>query len=104
MGDSVQINHDVRIHMSTVHDENEIEYFSLFTNEDEIRKQDCGDVTMTLPIVDILEIALKSDKLKGVIVNPFGLYFKLNKPLLEMILKEYHENWEEEGAEDGENN
>ena len=87
VGDSVQFDHDVRIHMSTVHDENETEYFTFFTNEEEIRKQDCGNVIMTLPIADILEIGLKSEKTEGVIVNPFGLYFKLNKPLLKMILK-----------------
>ncbi len=105
VGDSVQFDHDVRIHMSTVHDENETEYFTFFTNEEEIRKQDCGNVIMTLPIADILEIGLKSEKTECVIVNPFGLYFKLNKPLLKMILKEYHENWETKGEhEDGKNN
>ena len=44
---------------------------------------------------DMMEIAYKSDKVQGLVINPFGKYVRLTKELLGFILKEFTENWQE---------
>ena len=39
------------------------------------------------------EIALDSDKVSGLVINPFGMYMKLDKNILKFLLNEY-ENYQ----------
>lgn len=96
-GDTVTLDHDVHMHMDTVtFVEDGDEWFYLFTNEEELRKQQCGNIIMSIPIYDMLEIAYKTDKIKGLVINPFGLYIRLDKKLLNVLLDEFRNNWNRE--------
>ncbi|MFQ7574630.1 MAG: SseB family protein [Lachnospira sp.] len=94
-GDTVSLDHDVRLRMDTVTQDKEEEWLYLFTSEAELRKQQCGNVIMSIPIKDMLQTALDSDKVSGLVINPFGKYVKLDKKILEFLLQEYEKEWEE---------
>ena len=72
------------------------EWFYFFTGEEESRRKQCGNVIMSIPLYDMMEIAYKSDKVQGLVINPFGKYVRLTKELLGFILKEFKENWQED--------
>ena len=38
---------------------------------------------MEIPFAEMFEAAEKSNKVNGVVINPFGKYFKLDKKLIE---------------------
>ena len=96
-GDTVTLNHDVRMHMDTVTSETEDgEWFFFFTNHEELKRQESGNVVMSVPLKDMLEISYHSNKVNGLVVNPFGRYVKLDKKLLKIILDEFNKNWKVE--------
>lgn len=95
-GDTLTLDHDVRLHMDTVTEGNGEEWFYFFTGEEELRRQQCGNVIMSIPIYDIMEIACKIEKVQGLVINPFGKYVQLTKELLGFILKEFTESWKED--------
>ncbi len=84
-GDTVTLDHEVRIRMDTVVAGDGEEWFYIFTNENEIHKQSVPDVVMEIPFADMFDIAGKSDKVAGVVINPFGRYFKADKKVIECI-------------------
>ena len=45
---------------------------------------------MSVPLSEMLEIALNSEKVKGVVINPFGKFIRLDKELLDIVLKEFN--------------
>lgn len=94
-GDTLTLDHDVRLHMDTVTEGKDEEWFYCFTGEEESRRKQCGNVIMSLPLYEMMEIAYKSDKVQGLVMNPFGKYVRLTKELLGFILKEFTENWQE---------
>lgn len=85
-GDTITLDHDVIMRVSTVTDENDKQWFCFFTNEDEFRRERNGDIIMQLHIREIMEFAYKSDEVQGLVVNPFGKFLKLDKEILEFIL------------------
>lgn len=93
-GDTVTLSHDVRIRMDTVTAGEGEEWLYIFTNEGEIHKQPVPDVIMEISFADIFDIAAKSDKVAGVVINPFGRYFKADKSVIECIY-EVFENMED---------
>ena len=84
-GDTVTLDHEVRIRMDTVAAGDGEEWFYIFTNEEEIHKKPVPDVVMEIPFTDMFDIAGKSDKVAGVVINPFGRYFKADKKVIECI-------------------
>ena len=95
-GDTLTLVHDVRLHMDTVTEGKDEEWFYFFTGEEESRLKQCGNVIMSLPLYEMMKIAYKSDKVQGLVINPFGKYVRLTKELLGFILKEFTENWQED--------
>lgn len=96
-GDTFRLNEDVRLRMDTVSEGKDEEWFCLFTSE-ELRKQQTGNVIMSLPISEMLETSVRSERVKGVVINPFGKFVRLDKDILKVILQEYNDNWK--GVED----
>ena len=84
-GDTVTLDHEVRIRMDTVAAGDGEDWFYIFTNEEEIHKKPVPDVVMEIPFTDMFDIAGKSDKVAGVVINPFGRYFKADKKVIECI-------------------
>lgn len=95
-GDTLTLEHDVRLHMDTVTEGKDAEWFYFFTGEEESRRQQCGNGIMSIPLYDMMEIAYKSDKVQGLVINPFGKYVRLTKELLGFLIKEFTDNWKEE--------
>ena len=85
--DTLTLNHDVRIRMDTVSAGEGEEWFYIFTNKDEIHKQPVPEVVMEIPFADMFDIAGRSDKVAGVVINPFGKYFKADKKVIECIFE-----------------
>ena len=84
-GDTITLDHDVRIRMDTVSEGDGEEWLYIFTNEDEIHKRSVPEVVMKIPFTDIFDIAVRSDQVAGVVINPFGKYFKADKKVIECI-------------------
>ena len=82
-GDTITLDHEVGIRMDTVTEGDGKEWFYIFTNGEEMHKKPVPDVVMEIPFAEILEAAKKSNKVNGVVMNPFGKYFKLDKKLIE---------------------
>lgn len=82
--------------MDTVTEGNDEEWLYFFTGEEEARRKQCGNVIMSIPLYDIMEMAYKSDKVQGLVINPFGKYVQLTKELLGFILKEFTDNRQED--------
>ena len=48
-------------------------------------KQPVPNVIMEIPFADIFDTAARSDRVAGVVINPFGRYFKADKKVIECI-------------------
>lgn len=73
-----------------------IEWLYIFTNEEESHKKPVPNVVMEIPFRQILEIGLHNDKVAGVVINPFGKYFKADKKVIECIFDACRQNMEDE--------
>jgi hypothetical protein len=82
--------------MDTVAAEDGIEWMYIFTNEEESHKKPVPNVVMEIPFRQILEIGLHNDKVAGVVINPFGKYFKADKKVIECIFYACRQNMEGE--------
>ncbi|MSC86183.1 hypothetical protein EAI89_20275 [Eubacterium sp. am_0171] len=84
-GDVVTLDHEVRFRMDTVAAGDGVEWFYIFTSEEEMHKKPVPEVIMEIPFADIFDIAGKNDKVAGVVINPFGRYFKADREVIECI-------------------
>lgn len=95
-GDRLTLDQEVRLRMDTVAAEDGIEWLYIFTNEEESHKKPAPNVVMEIPFRQILEIGLHNDKVAGVVINPFGKYFKADKKVIECIFDACRQNMEGE--------
>lgn len=95
-GDKLTLDQEVRLRMDTVTAEDGIEWLYIFTNEEESHKKPVPNVVMEIPFRQILEIGLYNDKVAGVVINPFGRYFKADKKVIECIFDACRQNMEGE--------
>ncbi|MGN1318209.1 MAG: ADP-ribosylglycohydrolase family protein [Lachnospirales bacterium] len=95
-GDILTLDCDVRMNLDTVTEGNNEEWFYFFTNKEGLSHLQFGNIIMSMQIYDIMEMAYKSDKVKGLVINPFGKYVKLTKEILGFILQEFTKNWKED--------
>ena len=95
-GDRLTLDQEVRLRMDTVAAEDGIEWLYIFTNEEEGHKKPVPNVVMEIPFRQILEIGLHNDKVAGVVINPFGKYFKADKKVIECIFDACRQNMEGE--------
>ena len=49
-GDTLTLDHDVRLHMDTVTEGKDEEWFYFFTGEEESRRKQCGNVIISIPL------------------------------------------------------
>lgn len=95
-GDRLTLDQEVRLRMDTVAAEDGIEWLYIFTNEEESHKKPVPNVVMEIPFRQILETGLHNDKVAGVVINPFGKYFKADKKVIECIFDACRQNMEGE--------
>lgn len=88
-GDTLTLDHEVRMRMDTVAAGDEVEWLYIFTNEEELHRNRTPDVIVEVPFEDIFQIAARNEKVAGVVVNPFGKYFKVDKKVIDCIFEVY---------------
>ena len=103
-GDTISLDHDVRIKIETVKDADEKEWIGVFTSSEEMHKGSAGNVQMNQSIESILRLALNWKQVNGIVINPFGKYIQMTKKMIELLINgyEYYEN--ERKSKDDENN
>lgn len=92
LGKDFQITEEVRLRMDTVTDEEGNEWFPLFTDEEELHKQPTSNIIINSPIREILRNGAVSDRVKGVVINPFGERLALPQDVLKITLKGMEED------------
>ena len=95
VGDTLSLEHDLRFRMETMKDHDDKLWFPLFTDYDEIYKGDTSYINMNMSIESILRSGFYSDRVEGVVINPFGQAATLNKEVLGILLDQYDESLKE---------
>lgn len=88
-GDTLTLDHEVRMRMDTVAAGDEVEWLYIFTNEEELHRNRTPDVIVEVPFEDVFQIAARNEKVAGVVINPFGKYFKVDKKVIDCISEVY---------------
>ena len=103
-GDTISLDHDVRLKIETVKDADEKEWIGVFTSSEEMHKGSAGNVQMNQSIESILRLALNWEQVTGIVINPFGKYIQMTKKMIELLINgyEHYENTRE--SKDDENN
>lgn len=90
------LDKDIRLKPATVIredlDEPE-ESFCMFTDFENQRLKPSGDIILDMSIVDVMRFALEDKKVAGLVINPFGQFFRMDKEMLAFVLDEYERAW-----------
>ncbi len=89
-GKPFQIGKEMRLRKDTMKDGSGNEWFPLFTDKEELDKQPTTNIIINHPIKIILEDGLKSDRVRGVVINPFGQSMTLTKEILKVLFENYN--------------
>ena len=103
-GDTISLDHDVRLKIETVKDADEKEWIGVFTSSEEIHKGSAGNVQMNQSIESILRLALNWEQVNGIVINPFGKYIQMTKKMIELLINGYEHYENERKSKDDENN
>ena len=90
--DTIHCEEEVRLRMDTMMDGEGGLWLPLFLNNRELSKGQTANITMPVPIMDVLKFGLHGEDLKGVVINPFGKAFTMPKELLKKFIDDY-EAW-----------
>ncbi len=86
IGKTYSLDHDVRLKMETVTDDQGNEWVGVFTSSQEMSKGSAGNVQMSQSIHQILKLALSWEDVEGIVINPFGTFIQLQKEMVKDIL------------------
>ena len=103
-GDTISLDHDVRLKIETVKDADEKEWIGVFTSSEEMHKGSAGNVQMNQSIESILCLALNCEQVNGIVINPFGKYIQMTKKMMELLINGYEHYENERKSKDDENN
>ena len=103
-GNTISLDHDVRLKIETVKDADEKEWIGVFTSSEEMHKGSAGNVQMNQSIESILRLALKWEQVNGIVINPFGKYIQMTKKMIELLINGYEHYENERKSKDDENN
>ncbi len=105
IGDTISLDHDVRLKMETVTDADGNEWVGVFTSSEEMHKGSAGNVVMNQSILSILRMTLEWEQVNGIVINPFGKYIQMSKKMIELLISGYeHYEMERKAGSDNENN
>lgn len=93
VGEVIPIEQEMRLQFETMLDSHDDQWFPLFTDSEELNKGTTTNFIINAPIQTILENGLNSDRVKGVVINPFGESLQLSKELLQILFDYYRENY-----------
>ena len=103
-GDTISLDHDVRLKIETVKDADEKEWIGVFTSSEEMHKGSAGNVRMNQSIESILRLAFNWEQVNGIVINPFGKYIQMTKKMIELLINGYEHYENERKIKDDENN
>lgn len=92
IGDTVTLDHDVKLKMETVKDASGIEWLGVFTSTEEMHKGSSGNVQINQSILSILRLALDLEEINGIVINPFGKYMQISKAMILLLIGIYEEH------------
>ncbi|MCD8300938.1 MAG: ADP-ribosylglycohydrolase family protein [Clostridiales bacterium] len=104
IGKTYHLDHDVRMKIQTLMDEQKREWIGIFTSEEEMNKGDDAPVRMNRSVTDILQIAWNQENITGVVINPFGNSFRMQRATIGALLELHRRNCAKEETKNGENN
>ena len=93
-GDTLTLEKGARLRLDTMKDGKGNLWIPLFFNKNAMHKGQTANVTMSMPIQDVLRGGLTREDVQGVVIDPFGKPFVLTKEILENILNGFEE-WTE---------
>ncbi len=98
IGQSFSLNQDVKFKIENVVDKDGREWIGVFTSSDEMAMGSAGNIQINQPILNMFKLTLSEKQVEGIVINPYGVGVKLDKNLIELIIKEYDyfENWKKE--------
>lgn len=88
LGKTYQITEEVRLRMDTVVDNDGEQWFPLFTDEEELDRQPTTNIRINTSIEQVLRNGVNSDRVRGVVINPFGHMIAIPKEILKFVFKE----------------
>lgn len=88
-GDTLRIEEEVRLQFDTMKNEAGVEYMPLFTDEEELGRGNTTNVTLNVPIEMILMNGMMSERVAGVVINPFGQPYVIGKEELQHLFYLY---------------
>ena len=103
-GDTISLDHDVRLKIETVKDADEKEWIGVFTSSEKMHKGSAGNVQMNQSIESMLRLALNWEQVNGIVINPFGKYIQMTKKMIELLINGYEHYENERKSKDDENN
>ncbi len=94
-GDIVTVAEEVRLKLDTMTDSNGKRWLPLFLDRQELEKGQTANITMPVEMETILRNGLAWEDVEGVVIDPFGKPFTMNKELLEKFWRDY-DHWKKE--------
>lgn len=92
IGDTITLDHDVKLKMETVKDASGIEWLGVFTSTEEMHRGSSGNVQINQSILSILRLALELEEINGIVINPFGKYMQISKAMILLLIGIYEEH------------
>lgn len=82
---------DMRLRFDTMQDKAGKQWIPLFTDEEELERQPTTNVSANIAIEAILRNGLNNPEVEGVVINPFGQPYTIDKTVLEIVMRRYDE-------------
>lgn len=92
IGDTITLDHDVKLKMETVKDMNGKEWLGVFTSSNEMHKGSSGNVQINQSILSILKLVLDWKEIDGIVINPFGKFMQISKAMILLLIGIYEEH------------
>ena len=88
--DTFTLEQGMRLRIDTVQRVEGESWIPLYTDMEELGKMPTTNLTMNMPIYEILKNGL-ADDVEGIVINPFGLALQIPKVIMNIIVKRYEE-------------
>ena len=89
-GDTFTLNQDMRLRIDKVTNGDGVEWIPIYTDDDEMNAMPTTNVTINMPIYNVLKAGLNED-VEGIVINPFGLALAIPKDVLKIVVDRYEE-------------
>lgn len=88
-GDTLTLDHEVRMSMDMVTAKDGVKWLYIFTDKEELNKNRVPAVIVEVPYLKMFQIARNNEQVAGVVINPFGKCFKMDKQIIEFLFAVY---------------